>query len=208
MFTAPSRAAGRETIKAAPQRGPAAGRGNMKALRTVLDYIDKCCHWFIIIGLTIMTLVLFAQVAARYFFNSGLSWSEELSRYIMIWVVYLGAAVVYKDNSHISVTALEETLGAQARLYLNLFQKAVSMVFIGLVGWYSSLTLEFAAMQTSPNMLIPMNYVYMVFPISSVLIILHLIISIIDDLSGKNPIPSAEDKDAWEIGLDHVGKPS
>ena len=180
----------------------------MKALRTFLNYADKCCHWVIIIGLAVMTLVLFAQVAARYLFDSGLSWSEELSRYIMIWVVYLGAAVVYKDNSHISVTALEEAIGPKARLWLNLFQKLVSMGFIGLVGVYSYRTLEFAALQTSPNMLIPMNYIYLVFPLSSALIILHLIISIIDDLSGRNPIPSAEEKEAREIGLHQSGEAS
>jgi len=174
----------------------------MKSLRTVLDVADKGCHWFIIIGQAVMTLVLFAQVIARYFFDSGLSWSEELSRYIMIWVVYLGAAVVYRDNSHISVTALEEAVSAKTRLYLNIAQKLVSMGFIGLMGWFAYQTLEFAAIQTSPNMLIPMNYIYFVFPLSSVLIVFHLIISIIDDLSGsQNPLSPAE-KEAREIGLD------
>jgi TRAP-type C4-dicarboxylate transport system permease small subunit len=161
----------------------------MKTLRTVLDRADQCCHWFIVAGLTVMTLVLFAQVVARYLFDSGLSWSEELARYTMIWVVYLGTAVVYRDNSHISVTALEESLSPKVRLYLKLFQKTVSLVFVGLIGWFASRTLELAALQSSPNMSIPMNYIYLVFPISSVLIIFHLGISIIDDLSGRSLIP-------------------
>lgn len=175
----------------------------MKPLRICLHYADKLCCWFIIIGLSVMTLVLFAQVAVRYLFDGGISWSEELARYIMIWVVYLGAAVVYRDNSHISVTALEEFVGPKARFFLNVVQKLISMGFIGLMGYYASGTLEFAAIQTSPNMMIPMNYIYIVFPLSSLLIILHLALSLVDDFSGRSHIPSPEEKEAREVGMEH-----
>ena len=152
-------------------------------MRKVMNVLDKCCQWVVIVGLAVMTVVLFAQVTARYVFGSGISWSEELARYIMIWVVYIGAAVVYKDNSHISVTVLEEIFNPQARRILAVIQKLVSIGFMGLVGWWSIGMMEFAALQTSPNMLIPMNYIYLVFPISSVLTVLHLSISIYDDLT-------------------------
>jgi len=155
----------------------------MKAIRKLLDKLDKICQWFVIVGLAVMTVVLFAQITARYIFGTGLSWSEELARYLMVWVVYIGAAVVYRDNSHISVTVLEEIFGPLARRVLGIIQKLISAVFMGLVGWWSLAMLEFAALQTSPNMLIPMNYVYMVFPISSVLIVMRLLLLIAEDLS-------------------------
>ncbi len=165
-------------------------------IRKILNVLDKCCQCFVIVGLAVMTIVLFAQITARYVFGSGLSWSEELARYLMIWVVYIGAAVVYKDNSHISVTVLEEIFGPLARRILGVIQKIVSIAFMGLVGYWSIGMMEFAALQTSPNMLIPMNYIYLVFPISSVLIVLYLLLSIFDDfvtpLNGvKNTAPPA-----------------
>jgi TRAP-type C4-dicarboxylate transport system permease small subunit len=99
-------------------------------------------------------------------------------------VVYIGAAVVYKDNSHISVTVLEEIFRPGARRALTVIQKLISAAFMGLVGWWSIGMMEFAALQTSPNMLIPMNYIYLVFPVSSALIVLHLAVSIYDDIAG------------------------
>ena len=152
-------------------------------MRKIMNVLDKGCQWIVIVGLAVMTVVLFAQVTARYVFGSGISWSEELARYIMVWVVYIGAAVVYKDNSHISVTVLEEVLGARACKFLKILQKLISIAFMGLVGWWSIGMMEFAALQTSPNMLIPMNYIYLVFPVSSVLIVLHLAILIYDDIT-------------------------
>jgi TRAP-type C4-dicarboxylate transport system permease small subunit len=154
----------------------------MNQIRRLLRLLDKACHWFIIMGMMVMTLVLFAQIFSRYALNSGIYWSEELARFIMIWVVYLGAAVVYRENTHISVTALEEALPPKARRRLKLVQKLFSMAFMGMVGWFVLRTLEFAAMQTSPSMMIPMNRVYLVFPVSSALIIAHLALSIVDDL--------------------------
>ncbi|WP_439235127.1 TRAP transporter small permease [Lonepinella koalarum] len=53
--------------------------------------------------LAVMIALVFLNVVLRFFFNSGLVWSEEVSRYVFVYVIYLGAIVAMKENAHLGV---------------------------------------------------------------------------------------------------------
>ena len=53
--------------------------------------------------MVLMSLTTFANVVARYFFNSPIQWAEEFSRYAFIWVVFMGAVVCTKHKRHIGI---------------------------------------------------------------------------------------------------------
>ncbi|OOF61480.1 TRAP transporter small permease [Rodentibacter sp. Ppn85] len=55
------------------------------------------------IMLAVMIALVFLNVILRFFFNSGLVWSEEVSRYVFVYVIYLGAIVAMKENAHLGV---------------------------------------------------------------------------------------------------------
>jgi TRAP-type C4-dicarboxylate transport system permease small subunit len=63
-----------------------------------------------------MVVMVFGNVVLRYAFNSGIDVSEELSRYFFVWLTYLGAVVVMRENGHLGVDTLVGKLGDRARL--------------------------------------------------------------------------------------------
>ncbi|MCZ0874817.1 TRAP transporter small permease [Peribacillus frigoritolerans] len=54
-------------------------------------------------ALAIMVVLVFGNVVLRYFFNSGITWSEEMSRYLFIWLTFLGAIGAFKNKEHLGV---------------------------------------------------------------------------------------------------------
>jgi TRAP-type C4-dicarboxylate transport system permease small subunit len=63
-----------------------------------------------------MVLMVFGNVVLRYVFNSGLTVSEELSRYFLVWLTFLGAIVTFKDNAHLGVSSMVERLSRKGKV--------------------------------------------------------------------------------------------
>ena len=75
-----------------------------------------------------MTLLVAAQVLLRYVFNHSIFWSEELSRFLLVWLTFLGASVVYYRGAHACVDFLYTRFGPQSRRAMNI------VVYLGLPG--------------------------------------------------------------------------
>lgn len=80
---------------------------------------------FIFTALSAMSIIIFLQVVMRYGFQASLSWSEEIARYLFIWLIYIGISYGVKKSAHVEVTALDLVLPEAGRRCL----KAVSAVF-------------------------------------------------------------------------------
>lgn len=66
----------------------------------------KLLGYLIAAALALMVVLVFGNVVLRYAFNSGISVSEELSRWLFVWVTFLGAVVALKDNGHLGTDML------------------------------------------------------------------------------------------------------
>jgi TRAP-type transport system small permease protein len=66
-------------------------------------------------ALVLMVLMVFGNVVLRYAFNSGITMSEELSRWLFVWMTFLGAIVALKDNAHLGTDLLIGRLGPTGR---------------------------------------------------------------------------------------------
>lgn len=147
----------------------------MKVILSVSNFIDIIIKKIISALLMIMTAILFSQVIARYAMGTGLSWSEELVRYMCVWIIFLGATCATKDGSQISVTMLDETLKGLPKKVLGIIQGIIAVCYGALLSWIGFTTLEIAKVQKSPNMEIPMNIVYSVIPIAMIIMLIHLV---------------------------------
>jgi TRAP-type transport system small permease protein len=122
-----------------------------------------------------MTIVLFIQVLGRYITQSGLPWTEELAKYGMIWMVFIGAAVATKDASHIKVSLLEEKFPSFSK-WLTPIQNLISLIFLAIIVKYGWDALSILSAQKSPNLLLPMSIFYFAIPLSSAIMIVHLLV--------------------------------
>lgn len=71
--------------------------------------IDSACRWLDWLAaamLALMVVLVFGNVVLRYAFNSGISLSEELSRWLFVWITFIGAAVAFKERRHLGTDFL------------------------------------------------------------------------------------------------------
>jgi len=81
-------------------------------------WIDRFCHWvesLIALFLAVMVVLVFGNVVLRYGFNSGITVSEEVSRWLFIWVTFLGAVVALKEHGHLGVDMVVQRLPLAGR---------------------------------------------------------------------------------------------
>lgn len=147
----------------------------------VMEIFDKISYWvdlvfrtFITIFLIIMTTILAIQIGARSIFQMGIIWTDELARFLMVAMVYLGAAVATRDRSHITVSIFEDFYPS-LRKWLAPVQWIVMLSYAVLLIKFGLDTIEVVGAQKSPNMRISMGLVYAVLPLSAAVMVIHLI---------------------------------
>lgn len=141
----------------------------LQGVRTVL-------YGFSVAAMSVMLVIIFAQVVTRYFFSYTPEWSEELARFLFVWVVFLGSALIMGESGHLAVQFLPDKLkGTALGSVLDIVINAAGYVFIILLltqGWKMTSIMTF---QRAPGLDIPMSWVYAVIPFSCVLMLLYLL---------------------------------
>lgn len=140
--------------------------------------LDNLLGWILSVLMAIMVFDVLWGVFTRYVMGFQSSWSDELARFLMIWVGMLGAAYASGKNLHIAIDILPMYLKPKNRERLRVFVYVLVIVFVfcvfvigGLRYVYISLKLG----QTSPALELPMGLLYLIFPISGLIIIFYKI---------------------------------
>jgi len=84
-------------------------------MNKLVDGYCKVLEALIALGLAVMVVLVFGNVVLRYAFNSGISLSEELSRWIFVWVTFLGSIVALRERGHLGTDFLVARLPLAAR---------------------------------------------------------------------------------------------
>jgi TRAP-type C4-dicarboxylate transport system permease small subunit len=97
----------------------------MRSLLTVERFITRLETGLLVLFLSVMIVLAFAQVILRNFFDAGLLWGDTLVRHLVLWVGFAGAAIATSEERHISIDALGNFLPPRAknvvRVLTNLF---------------------------------------------------------------------------------------
>lgn len=123
-------------------------------------------------GFLIATVILlFVQVVLRYFFNKSLAWSEELSRYTFLWMIYIGTSLAAKYDGHIRVTAQLKLVPRALRRHVLVLADLLWLVFNGYVIVEGIRLLQSMSQYplVSAAMGWDMRYVFAILPIAFVL---------------------------------------
>ena len=125
--------------------------------------------------LAAMALMVFTNVALRFFTDRSILWVEEASRYAMIWLTFLGAGLVLRYGGHIGIETLHEKLPRHAPL-LRALVVALMLGFFGFMAWIGVRYALLAWGQTTPVMEVPIGAVYLAMPVGFALLIVHLLL--------------------------------
>lgn len=137
--------------------------------------IERVGEWLLVALITAMTLACLAQVVWRYCFNDPLTWSEELSRYLFIWISYLGAWMAWRFRQHI---ALDAVLLMRSPMLRRVSARLVEVLVLGFclyTAWGSLRLLEVSGDQPSAVLQLPMVWVYLSYPVMALLISLDIV---------------------------------
>mgnify|MGYP000894678592 FL=1 len=150
----------------------------MKKIKT---YLDRVIEKLLITIFGLMVINVIWQVITRYFSENPSSFTDELSRYLMIWLGILGAAYVTGKNEHVSIDFFIKKISVQNRKILTLFitLSIICFAIIALViGGGRLVYITLILQQYSPSLKIPLALVYSILPISGILIIFYKITEI------------------------------
>ncbi len=128
----------------------------MEFFGIILNRINRVVEYVVSIFLAIMVVVIFLQVIFRFVISSPLPWSEELARYILVWISFLGASIGVKRQSHLGIEVVTKLLSARFRKISILIANLSSIgLFIIMVRWGYHLS-NVVSSQFSPAMKISM----------------------------------------------------
>lgn len=133
---------------------------------------------FLILIMAIMVVNVLWQVFTRFVMGTPSSFTDELARYLMIWIGILGAAYVAGKNQHVAIDALPSRLNVKSRARLSTMVAFLVMLFALLafvIGGSRLVYISYLLGQQSPALQIPLAYVYLVLPLSGILIIYYKI---------------------------------
>jgi TRAP-type C4-dicarboxylate transport system permease small subunit len=144
--------------------------------------LDSIIAHLLVILMALMVLNVTWQVTSRYVFKSPSSFTDELSRYMLIWVGMLGAAYVAGKNEHLAIDILLMKLKGKAQQKLMILIHVCILVFattVMMIGGSNLVYITFILGQKSATLQIPLAYVYGIIPFSGILVAYYQIFSIV-----------------------------
>lgn len=146
-----------------------------KISNVMTSIIETFCG-IVVLG---QTIIIAVQVVTRLL-GISLPWSEELARFFLIWLTFLGCSLALKQESHLSVDFFVKLAPQKVQLVIGLFVKFLMVVFFGVLLVYG-IKLSIAAMATpSTSLQWPMGLIYIVLPVSGIISIYYVVLQTIN----------------------------
>jgi TRAP-type C4-dicarboxylate transport system permease small subunit len=119
--------------------------------------------------LVAICVIVFVNVFFRYFLHIGLGWSEELARYLQVWMTFLGATVAVKRWAHFQLTIVDQFIPGTARRLTRVFAILVVMLLAAIMIKHGIDITRVTWSQASPVLGWPIGYLYLMAPVCGVL---------------------------------------
>lgn len=152
-------------------------------MNTLVHVVRFCCSVLSIairLMLTAMFLIFIALIVTRYFFSYSPPWSEEISRFLLIWISMLGASVLVLYQDHFALHMLVERLSAKAQLYHSFVMQTVTLVICAAI-FDEAVDFATSAIDViAPGSQISMFYPKLAIPVGLALMMFFAAVSLVD----------------------------
>lgn len=142
----------------------------------IISFTDRLLAWIMVTLMGILVIDVVWQVTTRYILGSASSFTEEIARYLLIWIGLLGSVYAYKMNLHLAFDYFSAKVTGRRKRWLGTFIHSLIAIFSFLVlviggGYLVQLTWELN--QVSAALQIRLAFVYSVLPLSGLLLIFY-----------------------------------
>jgi TRAP-type C4-dicarboxylate transport system permease small subunit len=146
--------------------------------------VNKILGYFLSLIMGVMVLNVLWQVFSRFVLISPSSFTDELARYLMIWLSILGAAYVSGKRMHVAIDILPTKLNKENQDKLKTVINIIVIIFCFttfVIGGSRLVYITYTLEQFSPALQIPLALVYVVIPISGLIIIFYKLLDILNN---------------------------
>jgi TRAP-type C4-dicarboxylate transport system permease small subunit len=148
--------------------------------------LDKIARFISQTAVAVMVVTVIMQVFMRYFLRNPLIWADELSRYALVFMTFIGASVALRSNNLAAMELITSKITGITKKVLSLVSNLLAVLLLGFLFYYSiSLMMENSVRtQLSPAMQVPMVIIYFSLPLGIGLTLVQAIFKFITDAAG------------------------
>ena len=149
----------------------------------MLRILEKVQEVFLVVSLSAMLVVVLIATFCRYTQIIVLEWPDELTRYLMMWMVFIGCGLAAAKGSHFAIEAVYVLLPHRGKRILTILKTIVTDLLLLFILYLSiNMTQKQLIMgQTSPAMKIPMWFMYLAIPVGCLLMMIQGTVKAITD---------------------------
>lgn len=140
--------------------------------------VDKILGTAVAVLMGVMVLNVLWQVASRYLLGAPSVFTDELANFLLIWVGLLGASYASGKGMHLAIDLMPSKLTGKPKRNLELVISCCVVLFavtVMVIGGIRLVYLTIALEQLSPSLQIPLGYVYLIIPVSGLIIVYYSI---------------------------------
>jgi TRAP-type C4-dicarboxylate transport system permease small subunit len=164
----------------------------------VLDLYCGFLKFVIAILLAVMVVLVFGNVFLRYGFNSGITISEELSRWLLVWLTFLGAVVALREHAHLGVDTLVRALPAGGKRFCFIISYALMLYadWLLLFGSWKQVVIGMADRAPATGLSVAFFYgAGVVFGISAGIILLYDLVRVLTGAASEADLVAVKDNE-------------
>lgn len=149
-----------------------------------IGLFNRLIGWALAALLLVMTILIFWQVFARFVVGRPLYFSDEIARFAMIWLTFIGAGYAYRKGLMISVDIVLEFAGPRISRLFRILIILASALFAFILAKYGFELVGRVASQTAPSTRISMMWPYLAVPVGGIVILVNSVALLIDEILG------------------------
>lgn len=144
-----------------------------KAVNAISEAVNVFSKYLLIWVSGIFTVIVITQVVCRTFLQYSFVWADEISRYLLVWLTFVGASVAYHDNDMAALDIISSKV-RENKNYQIIFQLTVAIVSLFIIVYGLNLCLGSSVrLQRSPSINLSMFWVYVSVPLGSLFFLVH-----------------------------------
>jgi len=136
----------------------------MKRIGAIFNNMEE---YFCGIALLSTLVILFFNVVLRYVFQASTTWAEELIRYLMVWIAFIGCSICVRKGIHVGIDFFLQFVNTTGKILINRIVNLICVIFCGLMTYYAWQLVQFNLNtgQVTPALGIPMYIPYLAAPV-------------------------------------------
>lgn len=137
--------------------------------------LNRCIDVLNILCMAVMTVFVGAEVILRYCFSETLYVTEELARYLLVWMVFLSSSLAIRDDSHISIGSFVNRFHGRFQAWWKLVAQSLLLTFFVYMVIEGSIVASMQWIQTVPSLGVSIFWFYLAVPVGGFLMLLNLL---------------------------------